>query len=72
MTGLEILLYVWLTGWAGSSSYMIYDCYSGEPSRVISRNECAAIGAVMGAAWPVPVYNHVKRKFRGKLDGTTN
>ena len=51
MTGLEILLYVYLAGWFGASGYYSYQCEAAPP-QVFTKTECHVIGAVIGGAWP--------------------
>lgn len=55
---MEILLYVYLAGWLGTSTYGVVQCQ--EPMRVITKGECRTIAVVAGAVWPVIVVNHLK------------
>lgn len=57
MTGLEILLYAYLAGWLGTSSYGIYQC--GD-SGMLTKTECRVVAVVAGAAWPAIVVNEIK------------
>lgn len=54
---LETILYVYLAGWIGTSSYSAYKC---EPTRVSSKGECVAIAVASGAVWPIGIYYLVK------------
>ena len=61
---MEVLLYIWLTGWIGTGAYQHYKCETDPPKRVISKGECKTIGWVSGALWPVGVVVTAKDKLK--------
>jgi hypothetical protein len=58
MTGLEVLLFVYLAGWVGTSSYQAYQC--DDSHRHMTKSECRVVAAVGGSMWPAMVYHEFK------------
>lgn len=51
---LTTLLYIYLAGWAGFSTYGTYECLTDE-AETMKPVPCVATTVAMSAAWPVGV-----------------
>lgn len=64
MSGLEIILYVYLAGWVGTSSVAAYRC--DDSTYRMSKNECRTIAVIGGAVWPAAAFVVAKEKLEAR------
>lgn len=59
---LTTILYLYLAGWVGASSYGIYQCQTKGGGHYMSDNVCSVLMVPAGAVWPAAAYQTIHEK----------